>query len=159
MAKNAKKKPVAKKKPAAKKKPVKASAKPVAKAKVKAAPATKAKGPRKAVSWKLFLVMTIVGGVLLSAASTTLSLCLQTYTQEVHPDLLPPEMQTLALVFLILTIVFGVVGIGLLGPGIPLMIVNIIKNRKAQPKVKASAKPAVKATVKAKAKPKAKKKK
>lgn len=136
----AKKKPAAKKKPVAKKKPakVKASAKPAAKAsvKVKEKPAKKekVKKPRAPRTWKTFLNMVIIGAVLLTIAIVAVSYVEYILASYFDLSLIPEDMNIIILILVIVAAVTGAAGVGLLGPGLPIMIVKLRKEKKNNPK-------------------------
>lgn len=132
----AKKKVKAKAKPTAKKKPakVKASAKPVVKAKAAPVKKEKVKQPRAPRTWKTFLNMVIIGAVLLTIAVVAVSYLEYVLASYYDPSLIPADMNIVIAILVIVAAVTGGTGVGLLGPGLPIMIVKLRKEKKNNPK-------------------------
>lgn len=130
MAKKAKKKPATKKKPAK----VKASAKPVVKAKAAPEKKEKVNKPRAPRTWKTFLNMVIIGAVLLTIAVVAASYVQYVIASYFDLSLIPEDMNIVILILIIVASVTGAAGVGLLGPGLPIMIVKLRKEKKNNPK-------------------------
>lgn len=85
-------------------------------------------------SWTPFLVMTIIGAVLLTIGIVLYVLGVAVIAQYTGPTI-PDAAMGEFLGFLIGAILCWIGAAGLLGPGVPLMIITIIKGNKARQKL------------------------
>lgn len=86
-------------------------------------------------SWKPFLIMTIIGAVVLTVGIVLYVLGVAAIAQYTDPQRVPDEALQIFFAYLGGAIACWVVAFGLMGPGIPLMIVTIIKSNKAKAKL------------------------
>lgn len=82
-------------------------------------------------SWKPFLVMVIIGAVCATVAIVCFTLMDSIALSYPEGRTIPEQDALQILIYLGLGIGFAIPAAGLLGPGIPLMIVTIVKRNKA----------------------------
>lgn len=81
-------------------------------------------------SWKPFLIMSIIGAVLVTIGSVLYVLGVAAIAE--YPGTVPDEALGIFFGYLIGAIICWIGAGGLLGPGLPLMIITIIKGNKAR---------------------------
>ncbi|MCQ2795718.1 MAG: hypothetical protein MJ213_00180 [Bacilli bacterium] len=86
-------------------------------------------------SWKPFLIMSIAGAVVLSVAVILYTIGIAQIAEFPESIQIPEKVLVLSWTYLCSAFVCFAVATGLLGPGVPLMIITIVKKNKARKKL------------------------